>query len=175
MLGGTWEGFEVAAAALEMLANDLTRDDVIAAALIKAERPAVLEMRQSFRRRPPAPDAADAITAAYSAEESGPGDVVVKVGPRKAHKHAHIVRFWELGTSRNPADGTMRRVQDSHQGQLTQRFVSAITPAFAASLKRAMAFAEAQKNRRTPFQRMKQAKTKAEFKAAMDEWVGGGA
>jgi HK97 gp10 family phage protein len=174
VLTGTWQGFDVAAAALKQLVNDVARDEVIAAAMIKAAKPAVLDMRSAAVRRPPAPDMADAMAVGYSPEESGTGDVAVKIGPRRAHKHGFLWRFHELGTSKMAAHPVMRPVWDAHQGAFTQRFISAITPEFVRALRRAMEFAKRQKANRTPFQRMKKAKTKAEFMAALNDWAPGG-
>ncbi len=171
MIGGEWDR-GVAAAALESLANEFARDDVIGRALAKTAMPVAADMRAEAEghRRPPAPDMADAIAVGVSEELSEPGNVCVKVGPRKAHKHGFLWRIYEWGTSKLAAWGIMRRVWDGHRPGFTERFVANITPAYVAAVQRARSKA-ANKAAATAFHRMKTASSKAEFLAAMKEWA----
>ncbi len=179
MLGGEWQGFGAAQAALEACLNDFTRDEVIVAGLVKAGKPVVLDIRAQCVRRPPAPDMADAMTIGPAPDEAEPGGVAIAIGPRRSNKHWFLWGFFERGTSKMSARPLIRQVFESHGAEagITQRFVAAITPEFVKALARAKsagaAMAAGGRRASSPFQRMRRATSRSEFMAALRDWAPG--
>jgi len=124
--------------ALESLADELTRDKVLAGALLSGVgRPLAEEMVGACVRLPPAPDAADSIAAVVAKDEAEAGTVTVRVGPRKSHPHSFVVRWIEKGTSKMPARPFMRPRYEEWRDQITPRFVEALRPYYKRAVARA--------------------------------------
>ncbi len=141
MIGGKWEGWDEAKAALERIASEVTRDEVLEAALLDVTRPIAAEMGEALYTKVTrvTGETGESIEAARNKDEEV-GTVAVKIGPRTKGSRASLassgfkVKFWEFGTSRLAARPFMRPTWDAHEGSITQRFVAAIRPAYDRAL-----------------------------------------
>lgn len=167
MIGGRWAGVADAADALEGIAAQVTRDDVVAEAMLQAAKPVVAAMQTratglGLYRTGAMVASLEAARVTDSA--SAEGIVVVELGPRKKAKHAHLVRYWELGHKDIPARPFMRPTWDEHE--------STWSTAVTAGLRKAYETVKANFGRQASNgwrARMQRAKTKGEFLAALKD------
>jgi HK97 gp10 family phage protein len=167
VIGGQWTGVEGAAAALVGIASAVAQDDVVAEAMLQAAKPVVADMqiRATDLGLYQTGQMVESLGAARVTDAgTGEGVVVVEIGPKRGEAHAHLVRFWEFGTSKAPARPFMRPTGDEYE----RIFPTAVTAALRKAYATVAARFAARGSRGTTWREdMKAAKTKGQFMDAL--------
>lgn len=137
MIGGTWTGLDEAVAALEQLAAQVSRDDVVAKAMLGVTRPMAREMEgrlyQVITRR--TGETGEAIEA-QRVDDAADGVIAVEIGPRKRSDGGWRLKFWEVGTSRIPARPFMRPVWEEHASTFSRDVTNNLRDAYDKAVAR---------------------------------------
>lgn len=165
MIGGRWSGVDGAVEALEGIASACARDEVVAEAMLQASKPVVdaMQVRATDMGLYRTGAMVEALEAAQVHEGTQEGVVAVEIGPHRGAKHAHLWRFWELGTSRFPARPVMRPTWDEHEATWATAVTAALRKAYET-----VAARFARKSAEPAWrQEMRAASTKGEFMGAL--------
>jgi HK97 gp10 family phage protein len=168
MIGGYWTGVEGAADALVGIATQVARDEVVAEAMLQAAKPVVADMqiRATDLGLYATGQMVESLEAARVTDAgTGEGIVVVEIGPRRGSPHSHLVRFWELGTSRLPARPFMRPTWDEYESVFPTAVTAALRKAYDTVAARFAA--RAARGGSTWREDMQAAKTKGQFMEAL--------
>lgn len=138
MIGGHWTGVEGAADALVQIASEVSRDEVVADAMLRVSRPIAREMDEALYRRITriTGETGASIQARQVDKSDTPGIVSVEIGPLESSDAGWKVKFWERGTSSIPARPFMRPTWDEHERSFSREVVAELRGAYTRMVKR---------------------------------------
>lgn len=126
MLTGTITGWPETERLLESIISEATRNDVLAAALLRAAEPIVEIAQQHARRR----SGAMAASIAAKRVDEGADQVLVQVGADTNRPHWQLFHLHELGTVKKAAQPMVRPAWDEVRPAFPEKVASEIRPAF---------------------------------------------
>jgi len=138
VIGGRWTGVDGAAEALVRVATEVSRDEVVADAMLRVSRPIAAEMEEAlYRRIKRVSGETGASMAARQVDKADvPGIVTVAIGPLASSDAGWRVKFWEFGTSRLSARPFMRPTWDEHERTFSGEVVKALHGAYKRAVAR---------------------------------------